>query len=434
MIPWTTLAWNQVHHGQVPLWNPYSGLGMPLAFNWQSAPFGLPALVGYLFPVQDAYTVGVIVTVMVAGTGGYFLGRILHLGVLGCAMVGVVFELSGPFVGWLGWPHASVFSWAGWLFAAALLVVGSRRATRSIALFALVLALSFYAGQPEVLVVLLFALVLFLVVLLIHRARLNGTRSILRPLVNIAIAAALGATLAAPLSLPGLQIFAGSVHSKTAGQTALPAENLIHMISQGFDGLPVAGSRMFGSNGPFYIGAYIGVIALVLALVGIGARRRRPVIISFAAVALLSCAVVFIPFVISALDALPFVGSVGWTRAQLPMAFAIAVLAGTGVDALVRSDRGHVWEWAGIGFTVAGVAAVVLLLVTTGTLVAEDRSIHAHSFIWPIADAVFGLAMVGFILLNRRRHGEARARQHPSSVEVGNHETADRGCVESEKR
>ena len=317
MIPWTTLAWNQVHHGQLPLWNPYSGLGMPLAFNWQSAPFGLPALVGYLFPVQDAYTVGVIVTVIVAGTGGYFLGRILHLGVLGCSMVGVVFELSGPFVGWLGWPHASVFSWAGWLFAAAVLVVRSRRATRSIALFALVLALSFYAGQPEVLVVLVFALVLFLVVLLVQRAWRNGTRSILRPVVNIAIAAVAGAALAAPLSLPGLQIFAGSVHSKTAGQTALPAENLIHVISQGFDGLPIAGSRMFGSDGPFYIGAYIGVIALVLALVGIGARRRRPVIIAFAAVALLSCAVVFVPFVISALDALPFVGSVGWTAGSV---------------------------------------------------------------------------------------------------------------------
>ena len=40
MIPWTSLAWTQVHHGQLPLWNPYNGLGMPLAFNWQSATFG----------------------------------------------------------------------------------------------------------------------------------------------------------------------------------------------------------------------------------------------------------------------------------------------------------------------------------------------------------------------------------------------------------
>ena len=102
-----------------------------------------------------------IVTVIVAGTGGYFLGRILRLGVLGCAMVGTVFELSGPFVGWLGWPHAAVFSWAGWLFAAAVLIVrvGGRFAplpsSRSC-------WPSRYAGQPEVLVVLVFALAVFL--------------------------------------------------------------------------------------------------------------------------------------------------------------------------------------------------------------------------------------------------------------------------------
>ena len=58
-VPWTNLAWTQVHNGQLPMWNPYSVLGMPLAFNWESAPFGLPALVGYLVPVNFAYTVGV---------------------------------------------------------------------------------------------------------------------------------------------------------------------------------------------------------------------------------------------------------------------------------------------------------------------------------------------------------------------------------------
>src|SRR5579863_1353464 len=48
LIPWSMLGWAQVHAGHLPLWNPYSGLGMPLAFNWQSASFSLPALVGYL--------------------------------------------------------------------------------------------------------------------------------------------------------------------------------------------------------------------------------------------------------------------------------------------------------------------------------------------------------------------------------------------------
>src|ERR1700759_1660641 len=36
-IPWTHLVWNQAHQGHLPLWNPYSALGMPLAFNWESA-------------------------------------------------------------------------------------------------------------------------------------------------------------------------------------------------------------------------------------------------------------------------------------------------------------------------------------------------------------------------------------------------------------
>ena len=81
MIPWSTLAWTQVHHGHLPLWNPYSGLGLPLAFNWQSAVFSLPALIGYLLPLHLAYTAQIIVTLVVAGTGAYALARVLGLGV-----------------------------------------------------------------------------------------------------------------------------------------------------------------------------------------------------------------------------------------------------------------------------------------------------------------------------------------------------------------
>ena len=126
MIPWTSLAWTQVHHGQLPLWNPYNALGMPLAFNWQSAPFGIPALLGYLAPLRLAYTVQVMVTLVLAGTGVYVFGRVARLGVMACVMAGVVYELSGSFMGLLGWPIASVMAWTGWLFAAALLVVGGR--------------------------------------------------------------------------------------------------------------------------------------------------------------------------------------------------------------------------------------------------------------------------------------------------------------------
>ena len=132
-IPFTEQAWTQVHQGHLPLWNPYNGLGMPLAFNWESAPFGLPALVGYVVPLRFAYTVGVLVTVVVAGTGGYVFGRVLRLGVIASAFIGTVLVLSGPMVGLLGWSATSVGSWMGWLFATAILVLrGERRGMPSL--------------------------------------------------------------------------------------------------------------------------------------------------------------------------------------------------------------------------------------------------------------------------------------------------------------
>ena len=125
-IPWTTLNWTQVHHGFLPLWNPYSVLGMPQAFNWESAPFALPSLVGYLVPLRLAYTAAFLTSMVVAGTGVYVLGRVLRLGVIGCVMAATVFELSGQFIANLGWPLASVMSWSGWLFAFAILIVRGR--------------------------------------------------------------------------------------------------------------------------------------------------------------------------------------------------------------------------------------------------------------------------------------------------------------------
>ena len=100
LLPWSTMVWHQVHQGFLPLWNPYGGLGMPLAFNWQSAPFGVPNLISYLVPLQYAYTVSVLAMLMIAGTGAYLAGRVLKLGVLASAMAGTVFELSGPITGW----------------------------------------------------------------------------------------------------------------------------------------------------------------------------------------------------------------------------------------------------------------------------------------------------------------------------------------------
>ena len=80
-------------------------------------------------------------------------------------MAGVVYELSGTFMGFLGWPIAGVMAWAGWLFAAALLIVRGERRVRAVVFFAVSVAAAVYAGQPDALVLLAPGLVVFVVVL-----------------------------------------------------------------------------------------------------------------------------------------------------------------------------------------------------------------------------------------------------------------------------
>ena len=407
-IPWTTVAWTQVHHGQLPLWNPYSALGLPLAFNWLSASFSIPSLLGYLFPLHLAYTVQVATTLAIAGTGVYTLGRVLRLGVLGCVTAAIVFELSGPFIGWLGSPVPSVFSWAGWWFAAAILIVRGGHRIRNTAFFAVVLACMIYAGYPEAVVLIGLALVVFLAVLFGMRvSRFGGSGPILRPAFDIVIATLIGTGLAAPLALPGFQVVANSRRTQVSGVDTLSAHDFVHVALQGFDGLPIPGGQWFNISGqaaPYQPSvAYVGVIALVLAATALGLRRKRPEIVGFGAIAVAMTALAFSRAVASVMVSIPLIGTVYWNRALMPMAFAVAVLAGVGMDVLVRSHAERaVCRWLGAGFVVVGLALLALWVFGRGHLPPAEAAVRAHSFTWPAVQTALGLAVVVMLITVRR--------------------------------
>ena len=416
MIPWTTLAWTQVHQGHLPLWNPYSELGMPLAFNWQSSAFSVPSLLGYLFPVRLAYTVAQLSTLFIAGSGVYLLGRVLRLGVLGSVTAAAVYELSGPFMGWLGWPNAGAMAWAGWLFAAAILVVRGRHRSRDIALFAVVLACAVYAGQPEGVVLLGLAMAVFLVVFLALRSRQpDSAAPVVRPVVDVAMAAVAGAALSAPLALPGLQVASASVVRVVSRYGALPPHDIVHVLFQGFDGLPVAGSRWFGNSIYPETAAYVGVIAVALGVVAVVTRWRRPEVPAFAAVALAMAAIAFAKPVVALINDVTGLASVAWHRSLLQMSLALAVLAGVGMDAFVRScTERRVRRWTGIAFAAAGVAVAAVWVIGRGSLPSAEAAIRARSFLWPAIETVVGLVVTTLAAAHRGAGG-----RHASSGRRG---------------
>jgi Bacterial membrane protein YfhO len=404
LIPWSALAWTTVHAGHLPLWNPYSVLGAPLAFNWQSAAFSIPSLVGYLFPLHLAFTVQMVVSLCIAGSGVYVLCRVLGLGVLGCTFGATVYELSGAFVGWLGWPAAGVMSWAGWVFAAALLVARGDRRLRAVVLLAIVLACAVYAGQPDVLIVMGAATALFFVAVLGIQRRNGARQSAVIPVKDVSVAVLAGLALGAPLLLPGVQLVRGAIRAKSAMGT-LPVHDLVHLIIPGFDGVPVDGGHWFGDSLNYTESAvYIGVIALVLSVFGLWRRRRDAKILAFGVVAVAMAALAFVPPVVAVLNAIG--GGVRWHRGVLVLVFALAVLSGIGMDALARDAVGRpTLTRVGAGLGIAAAILVGIWVFGRGHLRAPLAQVRAHSFGWPAVETGIGLVVIAAALVLSRRWG-----------------------------
>ena len=225
LIPWTTLAWTQVHHGHLPLWNPYSGLGMPLVFNWQSASFSVPALRRVPVPRAPRLHRGPGRDVADRrGSGSIVLGRVLRLGRPGCRHGRHGLRAERPLHGLAGMAER------GGHVVGGLAVRGGHshrprpapvprhRAVRGLSRLCRLRRAnprpwsssgwpwpssrwsSWSCG----------------------RRRTPGPIPVLRPVVDLALATVAGAALSAPLALPGLQLASTSVVRVVSSYGALP--------------------------------------------------------------------------------------------------------------------------------------------------------------------------------------------------------------------
>ncbi len=411
MIPWTALDWRDVHAGHLPLWNPYSVLGMPLAFNWQSAPFSIPLLVGYLFPLRLAYGIGVIVKLLIAGSGAYVFARVLRLHTLGAILAGVVFELSGPFSVWAGYTLTGVVVWAGWIFAAATLVIAGRHRLRDSVLLAVVVSFSIYGGDPEVTFLVLLAVGIYVLCLLVRRAAGSGG-PIARPVRDLVVSVVVGGALAAPLLLPGIQVASRGARVSSAGYQALPIAGMVNLAFARFYGFTVAGTNYFGVANYYATAAYVGVIALALSVVGIACYRRRHEVMALTVVGVVLLALIYVPKVASIPDRLPVVDAVLWMRALPVVALVPAVLAGYGVTALLSGQtarRAVLWTAAAFGAAGLAVGALwVYFSATRSAMPTLTQGERAASFVWPVLGVAAGLVVAGVLWLHRDRHHGTR--------------------------
>ena len=336
-VPWNTLDWLAVHHGQLPLWNNFSGDGMPLMLNFESKSFALPTLVGYLFPLSVSFLASIAALLLIAGSGAYVAARLIGAGPLGAALAGTTFMLSGSLSGWAGWAVSGPLVWAGWVLAGAMLCwKPGRWRSAGVVVVALSTAFAVYGGFPET--VALGALGTGSIVVIAGACGAVKGKVRLAGPARLSAGVAAGAALSSPLWLSGLSVLSQSSRAGENGTGGLPVRALSLLFAQGYDGLPTKGSVWFGPLDYYEATAYVGTVAVVLAVLAVLVGWRRPVVAGLVGAVLISVGVVYdktAQHLFTDLGA----GSVA-TQRMLPMlAFALAMLAGLGIEALRRSWR-----------------------------------------------------------------------------------------------
>ena len=347
----------------------------------------------------------------------YLLGRVLRFGVLGAAMAGTAFELSGAFMAVLGWPIASVISWSGWLFAFTILVMRGGHRRRDVTLLAVIIALSLYAGEPDTLLVVVAALIVFVVVMLVffapkqrevgvHRAQPAGPGPCLagwsragRAIVATGCGVDLRlyprhrasqglSRLPDPASgVPDVRrIVAGSPHHVQQPRSHLRTARCLHRRHSRGPGTDGGGPAPHATGGDRICGGIRDV-----------GRHGVPVTSR----------------ILPEQSAGP--GEIRWVRAIQMLLFVVAVLAGAGVHVVARSKGSQgVRRWLGASFAAAALLLLLLWLFGRGHLPPTETHIRAKSFIWPAAEVVTGLVIFGLLMLLTLTRIRERVQRMPS--------------------
>lgn len=208
-------------HGIIPWWNPYSGVGMPLAAEMQTESFFLPFVL--LLHFKFGWLYQRIILQILTGFFTYTFLRARQLHDIAALTGGLLFALNGSF-----FLHAGAASCP--IFCLPLTMLGVERLAQAIStqqrggwsLITAGLALSIYGGFPEI----AFLNGLLVVFWVMVRSRQLPRPSRLLFLQKTCLAAAIGIVMTAPIVIPFLQYLnlanLGAHHGIVFARSVLP--------------------------------------------------------------------------------------------------------------------------------------------------------------------------------------------------------------------
>jgi len=404
MVAWNTLDYKLIHSGQFPLWNNYSGIGMPEFANFESSVLSLPALVSYLFPLRMAFLVAVAVKVVLAGTGVYFFSRSLSISPIPSLFAGITFMASGPFINWLTWPLSDVYCWIGWIAAFIVLIYKYPKRNSYVLGLALSIAWAVYGGFPESNILIFLGLIPAMIVFF-----LLGIKKIKEVkwlgVAKTALGLLLGAMLASPLLLSGIRIISNSHRQSEQGFVGLPLRTISLFIAQGYYGMPSGNTTAFAlSKWNYYeTVAYIGIIAIFFTVIAVLRLWKKPMVVALSLCLLWSLAIAFqpheLPSLQEILNHLSILRLTRLSRERTTTVFIISVLSAFGMEEVLKKTNRKAVAPIAIG-VVLTIAAVIYLVIDSFSahLTGNLATARFNSLIWPVALSIC-ILIAGYIFI-----------------------------------
>jgi hypothetical protein len=398
-----------VIHLHLPWWNPFEGTGAPLLGEMQSAALFPPTLLTLLSNGQ-LYEHMLLETV--AGIATYLLLLRISVSRWISAAAGIAFALSGTFA-WFS--HATVNPVAflpllllGIELAHSASVEGRRGGWW---LIALSIALSLYAGFPEV----AYIDALMAVCWVAWRCASVGSEHARAFAGKAALGGIAGVLLAAPLLIAALGYVnhgdLGLHNSGTFGTTHLPADALPQLILPygfgpifDFTGRNFELTRLWGS-----VGGYLDTSLLLFALVGLFSRRRRGLRLALLAwIVLASTRMYGVPVLGDIIGVLPGMSRVAFFRyATSSVELSVVVLAALGLDDLARdpgSRRRLAWAAA------ASLLVIAAAAIGAQPLIGRLEARFSQRPYFPVAVAWGAIVVLAAVALALVRRTQLRIR------------------------
>jgi len=425
---WKNFINESIRAGEIPLWNPYILAGQPFLAAGQNAALYPLGIVFYILPLARAYAIFAVLHYWLAACSMYFLARVLGLRTFAAIISGIIYAFGGFMVVSIVFPMVvSAATWLPAILACAELTLreeerrletGDWRFARGL-FFALCAAIligvQFLAGHVEMSYYILLILAFYAAWRILGmnvslRARKINWRGLARAGAVMSGIVVLGFALAAIQILPlyelvRLNFREGSASYSDVAGWALPSRQILTFFIPDFFGNPThhayfdiyeniwkpapQGTIFWGIKNYVEAGAYVGILALALAILGIFdsifeirnlvPNEREGSKFFFVTLAVLSLLFAFG----TPLYALLFYGLPGWNQLHtafrwiFPWSLSVAFLAGVGTQYLAD----------GLSKRVVTIIGALLAMIGLGTLAVFGLSFIVREPFLQIADA-----------------------------------------------